>query len=306
MALGGPSSLAEVETYLRDLRGGRETPPELVEEFRERYRRIGGGSPLLEISRAQARALERHLAAGGVVARCTVGMRHSSPRIDDAVRELVDAGVRDLAGICLTPYFSSWSVGGYLTTLRRAVDTAGRGARLVTVESWNREPGLVRAFAARLREGRAELAKKGVDDPIVLFTAHSLPGINEPDRDPYVLQLAETRELIERAAGPVRSRLAYQSVGRRAGPWLGPPAEVALDEIAAAHERGVLVVPYGFVSDNLEILYDVDIEFRERAERQGLAFARARSPNDDDDLADALAHAARTAWESSGTPHAPG
>lgn len=296
MALGGPSSLDEVEPYLRDLREGRETPPELVTEFRERYRRIGGKTPLLDISRAQARALTGRLAAEGVEAPCTVGMRHSAPRISDAVRELVGGGVREIVGICLTPYYSSWSVGGYLATLGQAVEAVGSGAHLVPVESWNTEPGLVRAFAARVERGLRDLAAQGVQDPVVLFTAHSLPGIAEPARDPYVLELAETRRLIEASLPAMRSRLAYQSVGRRAGPWLGPSAETVLEELGRARERGVLVVPYGFVSDNLEILYDVDIEFREIAERAGLAFARAACPNDDPDLAEALAHAARSAW----------
>jgi ferrochelatase len=295
MALGGPSSLDEVEPYLRDLREGRETPPELVAEFRERYRRIGGRTPLIDISLAQARALEERLAATGPRVPCTVGMRHSAPRIADAVRDLVGYGVREIVGICLTPYYSSWSVGGYLATLRQAVDASGSGARVVPVESWNIEPGLVRAFTSRVERGLHELASRGVADPVVLFTAHSLPGIADPSRDPYVLGLAETRRLIEAALPPLRSRLAYQSVGRRAGPWLGPSAETVLEELAAAHERGVLVVPFGFVSDNLEILYDVDIEFRALAERGGLAFARTPSPNADPDLADALAHAARSA-----------
>ncbi len=295
MALGGPSSLDDVEPYLRDLREGRETPPELVAEFRERYRRIGGRTPLLDISRAQARALGERLAADGLEVPCTVGMRHSSPRIADAVRELLGLGIREIVGICLTPYYSSWSVGGYLTTLRQATDDAGSGTRLVPVESWNTEPGLVRSFAARVKRGLRDLAAQGVEDPVVLFTAHSLPGIADPDRDPYVLELAETRRLIEASLPALRSRLAYQSVGRRPGAWLGPSAETVLEELGRARERGVLVVPYGFVSDNLEILYDVDLEFREIAERAGLAFARAACPNDDPDLVEALAHAVRSA-----------
>ncbi len=299
MALGGPGSLDEVEPYLRDMRQGRETPKELVEEFRERYRRIGGRTPLLDISRAQARALELRLARPDRPVRCEVGMRHSAPRIETAVNVLADEGVRELVGVCLTPYYSKWSVGGYLSTLRSAVTTRGPDFTVRTVESWSREPGLVGAYAASVQRGLARLAETGVRDPVVLFTAHSLPGIENPEEDPYVVQLQETRRLIEQQLPPLRSRFAYQSVGRRAGPWLGPPAEEEIERLATAGERGVLVAPFGFVADNLEILYDVDIEFRELAQRHGLAFARTDSPNADPGLVSALASAVETVLRSS-------
>lgn len=295
MALGGPTSLAEVEPYLRDLRGGRPTPPELVEEFRERYRRIGGGSPLVEVTRAQTRALERRLVASGDVARCDFGMRHWRPSIAEAVRRLVDEGLRDLTGLCLTPYFSAWSVGGYHAALRAAVEATDPSVRLRLVDHWHARPTLAEAFARKLSAGRAALAARGFPDPVVLFTAHSLPGVTDPAREPYVRQLAETREEIVRRVAPVRARMAYQSVGRREGPWLGPSAESELTRVAGAGERAVLAVPYGFVSDNLEILYDVDLEMREQARRDGLAFERTTSLNDDPLLIEALAEAVRDA-----------
>lgn len=299
MALGGPSSLEEVEPYLRAMRTGRETPTELVDEFRERYRRIGGRSPLLEISRAQARGLEACLAEHGRSAPCEVGMRFSSPGIPEAVDALVARGVRTVIGICLTPYFSSWSVGGYLTALREATEAIRRPVELRTVESWNTQPGLVATYVAAARRGLAVLAEAGVGEPAVLYTAHSLPGVSEPEREPYVLQLHETRALIERELPPRKSRFAYQSVGRRAGPWLGPPAEQEIERLADEGERGLLVVPFGFVSDNLEILYDVDLEFREIAERRGLALARTDSPNESAGLVDALARAVESAFPPS-------
>ena len=298
MALGGPSALSEVEPYLRDLRGGRPTPRELVEEFTERYRRIGGGSPLVDVTRAQAAALERRLAAVGCPARCEVGMRHWNPHIDESVARLVDEGVTDLTGLCLTPYYSTWSVGGYLSSLRKAVEATGREVRLRTVESWGHDPSLAAAFAGKISNGLAALAERGARDPLVLFTAHSLPGIQDPTTEPYVVQLGATQKAIEARLPSIRSRFAYQSVGRREGPWLGPSAEEELERLARAGEKAVLVVPFGFVSDNLEILYDVEIEMRERAGQRGMVFERTESLNDDPLLVEALARAVLSASDS--------
>ncbi len=304
MALGGPASLPDVEPYLRDLRGGRATPSELVEEFRERYRRIGGGSPLVEITRRQASALERRLAAEGVPARCEVGMRHGHPKIGEAVTRLVDEGIDELTGLCMTPYYSTWSVGGYLSALRKAVEETDTPPRLRLVESWHHDPSLAQAFALKVSHRLHSLADRGVRDPLVLFTAHSLPGVKDPETEPYVVELAATRKAIGERLPPIRSRFAYQSVGRREGPWLGPSAEEELDRAARHGEKAVLVVPFGFVSDNLEILFDVEIEMREQARRLGLVFDRTDSLNDDPLLIDALAHAALSSGSS--THGAPG
>ncbi len=296
MALGGPTSLDEVEPYLIDVRGGRPTPPGLVAEFEERYRRIGGSSPLLPVSRRQAQGLERELAGRGASARCEVGMRHWRPRIRTAVETLAADGVRDITGLCLTPYFSEWSVGGYLTALRGAVAEVAPDLPVFTVQRWNRTPALIEAFAHRVAAGRRSLADLGARDPLVLYTAHSLPGVTDPVREPYVVQLEETRSLVEARTPPGRSRLAYQSVGRREGPWLGPAVDKTVAEAARAGEKAVLIVPFGFISDNLEILYDVDIELRDQARELGLVFARTPSLNDDPRLVAALADTVTDAW----------
>ncbi|MHB8351919.1 MAG: ferrochelatase [Thermoplasmata archaeon] len=295
MALGGPSALSEVEPYLRDLRGGRPTPRELVEEIMERYRRIGGGSPLMDVTRAQARALERRLAAVGHPARCEVGMRHWNPHIEESVARLVDEGVTDLTGLCLTPYYSAWSVGGYQSALRKAVEATGRAVRLRLVESWGHDPSLAAAFAGKIAHRLAALEERGARDPLVLFTAHSLPGIHDPTTEPYVVELGATRKAIEARLPSIRSRFAYQSVGRREGPWLGPSAEEELERAARAGEKAVLVAPFGFVSDNLEILYDVEIEMRDLAGQRGMMFERTESLNDDPLLVEVLARAVLSA-----------
>ena len=298
MALGGPSSVAEVEPYLRDLRGGRPTPSELVQEFEERYRRIGGRTPLVEITQRQAQALAAHLAESGDSTRCEVGMRHWHPRISETVARLLDEGVREITGICMTPYYSPWSVGGYLAALREAVASDGRPVDLRTIESWHAEPSLAAAFAGKISARISSRMSEGVTDPLVLFTAHSLPGAMDPGTRPYVTQLGETRRAIERLLPPMHARLAYQSVGRREGSWLGPSAAQEIQNAARAGEKAVLVVPFGFVSDNLEILYDVDLEMRAQADRLGLGFDRTESLNSDPLLIEALARAVRSARSS--------
>lgn len=291
MAMGGPTSLEEVAPYLREVRGGRPTPPELIVEFRERYRRIGGRSPLLDISRAQARALENRLAVEGFSVRCEVGMRHWHPRIGEVAETLFRDGIRHLTGLCLTPYFSTWSVGAYFLSLRDAIGRWDTPIEVRTVESWHREPTLAEAFAARVRTQLSTMAERGFPDPVVLFTAHSLPQSPGEAGDPYVAQLEETRRAIEARLSPVRSRMAYQSVGRREGPWLGPPVESAVADCARTGESAILVVPFGFISDNLEILFDLDVDLQDRAHELGLHLERTSSLNDDPLVIDSLARA---------------
>ncbi len=293
MALGGPTHLDDVGPYLADIRGGRPTPPAMVEEFRERYRRIGGGSPLLEISTAQAKGLESALASEGFRVRAYVGMRHWHPYIAEAVAEIGADGIRKAVAFCLTPYYSRMSVGAYLDAARQAIKDQGLDLELTAVESWNDAPGLADAFAEKVAAGRAALEREGFRDPYVLFTAHSLPRTITEAGDPYERELRETMDAIAARLPPIRSSMAYQSAGRTAGPWLGPPLEDVIEDLGRKGEKAILVVPFGFVSDHLEILYDVDIEARERAEKAGVRLERAASLNADPKFVAAMAAAVR-------------
>lgn len=298
-AVGGPNSLDEVGPFLLDIRGGRPTSDELVDEFRERYRRIGGRSPLLDISRAQAKALEDRLNDEGGAYRCYVGMRNWRPYIRDVLPEVVSDGFERLVVLPLTPYYSRRSVGAYFSAVDAAVSTIVARPNLTYVESWNTEPALVGMFAAKVRKGLEHLAKRGFPDPAVVFTAHSLPKRLMDEGDPYERELSETRALVLQRLPPLRVRMAWQSAGRGEEAWLGPPLEDALAEISRAGEKAVLVVPFGFVSDHLEILYDVDIEARALAGKRGLEFERTDSPNTDPGFIDAMVGAVRSV---SGSP----
>jgi protoporphyrin/coproporphyrin ferrochelatase len=277
MAYGSPSEPEDVRPYLEDVRGGRPVSDEAVEELAERYRRIGGRSPLDDVTEAQRAALEREL---GVPV--FVGMKHWRPRIADAVEAALAAGATRIVGLVLAPHYSRMSIGGYRERLEEAL--AGR-AELVLVESWHDEPAFVEVLAERVRGTGAW----------VVFTAHSLPERILADRDPYRDQLLETARLVAEKAGLQRWSFAFQSASSTGDPWLGPDVLDELGRLRAEGVERVLVEPIGFVSDHLEILWDLDVEGRERAEELGLEWARTESLNDDPAFVHALADLVRKA-----------
>ena len=301
-AVGGPHSLDEVEPFLIDIRGGRPTSPELVAEFRERYAKIGGKSPLLEISTAQAKALEARLNEDGGSFRCYVGMRNWTPRISDVYAKMVSDGIDRIIVLPLTPYHSSRSVGAYFRAVQEAEAKAGVPMDLTYVESWNTEPALIEAFVAKTRQALDRLAARGHPDPVVLFTAHSLPRKLMEEGDDYEKELLETKARILVQLPPVRSGMAWQSAGRTPEPWLGPSLEAVLEDLGKVGEGAVLVVPFGFISDHLELLYDLDIEARGTATRLGMAFERTGSLNTDPTFIGAMANAVRAALSAPSTP----
>lgn len=301
-AVGGPDSLDDVAPFLVDIRGGRPASPDLVAEFRERYAKIGGKSPLLEISTAQAKALEARLNEEGGAYRCYLGMRNWTPRIRDVYARMVSDGLRRVVVLPLTPYHSRRSVGAYFRAVQEAETKVGIAVNLTYVDSWNTEPALIEAFAGKIEDGLARLESRGFRDPVVVFTAHSLPRKLMEEGDDYEKELRETKGLILRHTKPLRARMAYQSAGRTEEPWLGPPLDEVLADVAREGAKAVFVAPFGFISDHLELLYDLDIEAREIAERHGMAFDRAESLNTDVRFIDAMASAVRSAALHASTP----
>jgi ferrochelatase len=290
-ALGGPNNLDEVAPFLLEVRGGRPTPPPLVAEFRERYAKIGGKSPLLDVSTAQARALEDRINQSGGRYRCWVGMRHWRPYIRDVLRDMQREELAQIVVLPLTPYHSRRTVGLYFRAVEDAQAASGSPLDIAYVESWNTQPALLSAFARRTVEGIAHLSTAGFTDPPVVFTAHSLPRQLIESGDDYEKELRETMRLVLEHVGRVRAQLAFQSAGRSDEPWLGPPLEETLKNLANDGEKSVLLVPFGFISDHLETLYDLDLEAKEFAERLGLRFERAASLNTDPELIEAMAAA---------------
>jgi ferrochelatase len=284
MAYGSPTELSDIRAYLEDIRGGRPASDAAVEELTERYRRIGGRSPLDDVTEAQRAALAKELELP-----VFVGMKHWRPRIAEAADRAVSGGADTVVGIVLAPHYSKLSVEGYRERLQEGL--SGR-ADLRFVESWHTHEPYIGVLADRVRGAQSH----------VVFTAHSLPARILDEGDPYRDQLLETSRLIAERAGLDSWSFAFQSESRTGEPWLGPDILDELDSLKARGVERVLVCPIGFVSDHLEILWDLDVEARERAAELGLELERIESLNDDPAFVQGLADLCR---EVVGVPSTP-
>ncbi|HUP21154.1 MAG TPA: ferrochelatase [Gemmatimonadota bacterium] len=282
MAYGTPERLDDVETYYTHIRRGSPPPAELLEELVERYRAVGGPTALNRITREQAAALEAELARRGHAVPVRVGFKHHPPFIGEVVKELAAEGFERAVALVLAPHYSLRSVAEYE---RYAEDARPPGLEIDLIRSWHDHPPFLDLLAARLAATRAAAG----GDPVVLFTAHSVPARVLESGDPYPDQLRETSEAVAALAGVERWEFAYQSAGRTGEEWLGPDVLDAVAELAARGERAVVLQAIGFVSDHLEVLYDLDVEARQAAESNGMTYARAAMPNTDREFVDALA-----------------
>lgn len=284
MAYGSPARLEDVPAYFSDIRGGRPVRQEAVDELVERYRRVGI-SPLADITEAQRAGLE-----GSLGIPVYAGMKHWQPRIAEAAALAAAEGAGHIVGLVLAPHYSDISVGGYRERLEAALDG---GTELTMIESWHDHPPFLDLVADRVREAGHEPGTH------VVFTAHSLPERIIAAGDPYRDQLFETARLVaERLDLPDDGwSFAFQSESPTGEPWLGPDI---LDHLQAMHARGVekfLVAPIGFVADHLEILWDIDVEAREKALELGVELNRTESMNDDPRFVSALADLVRSRIE---------
>ncbi len=292
MAYGAPTGPDNVEAYYTHIRRGRPPTPELLTDLQGRYAAIGGISPLLEITRAQVAAVTDALHEAGLHdAVVALGQKHAAPFIEDGVAELLRAGVSRIIVVVLAPHYSRMSVGEYAERVRAAAASASEPPEVAVVHDWHLAPEYLDWLARALRAALARILPERRPSTRVLFTAHSLPTRILEHDDPYPMQLAETAEAIARIAGIRQWEIAWQSAGRTAEPWIGPDVLDAMSELAANGTSAVVVCACGFVADHLEVLYDLDIEARARAEELGLAFARTASLNDAPELARSVAGA---------------
>jgi protoporphyrin/coproporphyrin ferrochelatase len=295
MAYGTARGPDDIERYYTDIRGGRPPSPEHLEDLRRRYAAIGNTFPLERITREQAEALERELnAAEGPRFRAYLGWKHSPPHVPDVVRRMASDGLTEAVGIVMAPHHSQMSIGGYADRVRKGLPEDG-SLRVSMIESWYDHPAFVEVLADRLRTAMGSLAEEERRDPLVVFTAHSLPERILAEGDPYPDQLRETAELVSARAGVdlANVTVGWQSAGRTEEPWLGPPLDEVIGKPAADGRTAVVVVPCGFVSDHLEILYDVDIEAQEAARSAGIRLVRTESMNVDPRFIAALAAVVR-------------
>lgn len=292
MAYGAPESLEELPGYLADIRGGRTTPKEVLEEITANYRAIGGRSPLLEVTRAQVAALQAALGDGF---RCYLGMRHWSPWIEEVVGEMVADGIERAVGLVLAPQFSALSVARYQQKVADGLDLYRGRIVFEHIPSYHDHAGVVGAFASRVEDGLRRWPEAEREHVHVVFSAHSLPRRILDAGDPYEAQCVETARLVAERSGVPEERwsFAYQSAGRTPEPWAGPDLSEHLVELAERGVRDVVSVPVGFVSDHVEILFDIDVQARATAERLGIRLERPPALNDDPVFIAALADLVR-------------
>ena len=304
LAHGAPDRLEDIPAFVRNVRSGRPLPPAAVEEITEHYRLInahegaepGEASPLTRLTLRQAAALQARLELPVLV-----GMRNWDPYIVEAVQQAAEQGLDHVTAICLAPQNSRTSVGLYRQHLEDARQKAAPGLAVKFVESWHDHPGLIAALGERLKAAlkqagspsEAEDASKregGASVPVI-FTAHSVPERTIRDGDPYADQVRRTASLVAEAAGrDITSwSLAFQSQGMTPEPWIGPTVESEIDRWAADGRRRLVVAPVGFMCDNVEVLYDIDIVFRKYAKKKGITLFRPESLNDSPLFIEALA-----------------
>jgi ferrochelatase len=291
MAYGSPNSLDEVGNYLSQVRGGRGSTPDEIEHLKQRYRRVGGRTPLLEITRSQADALEKKLLREGMPARVSFGMKHWHPFVEDVVEKISADNPPILVGVALAPHYSKLSIGGYEDSVRRGLARKNSNVQFVMVKSWHTQLSLIKALSARVSNGLHEMTESG--PTIVVFTAHSLPLRAVSIDDPYRAQLLETSQLVAIDANVTDWDFAFQSASGPHGNWLGPSLKDKISELSMRKIKQILLCPVGFVSDHLEILYDLDVEAKEYANSLGITLSRVSSLNADPLFIEALAAVVR-------------
>ena len=281
LAHGSPDCVEDVPNFLLRVTGGRPLPHEAVEEVKRRYELIGR-SPLTELTLRQGELLSQKLRLP-----VYVGMRNWRPFIADTLKRMMADQVAHAVVVCLAPQNSRTSVGLYRNSLSKCTDP---GLTFDFVESWHDQPQLIDAFAEKLVAGRSKATTEARFSVPIIFTAHSVPRRTVLEGDPYEKQARETAELVAAAAslGPSEWRFAFQSQGMSGGAWLSPTVETTILDLKRSGHRGVFIQPIGFLCDHVEVLYDIDIVFKQFAEGEGMRLWRAESLNDSPLLTSAL------------------
>lgn len=293
MAYGTPERLEDVGAYFTDIRGGRTPSPDAVRHLQERYEKVGGGTPLLKITRDVGERLERALSSGDGPRRVYMGMRHWHPYIADTMKRMAGDGVRRVTAIVLAPHYSRMSIGAYRRKVEEAQAALGSPFAVDFVERWGMDPAFLEMMAGLVRQGLARFPAAEREGVTVVFTAHSLPVRIREWNDPYEDELHASARAVAARLGLADWRFAWQSAGGTAEPWIGPDILEFLEELHAEGVRNVLQVPIGFVCDHLEVLYDIDIEAKQKARSLGMVLERTELPNARPEFIEVLAGVVR-------------
>jgi len=270
MAYGGPNNIDEVEPYLLDVRGYRPTAPEIIHEVRERYREIGGRSPILEQTQAQACALEAVLNANGQEFKAFAGMRHWHPYIKDTLAEMQAQGIQRTVGLVMAPHYSRMSVEAYY----KKIEQAESSIKIAPVTDWHLLPGYLDALASRVRATSERFPADVRAQVPVIFSAHSLPERILPCNDPYSDELRATVEAVMQRLGDQPHDFAFQSAAISNEPWLGPDVSVLIKHFAEEGQKNIISCPIGFVCEHVEVLYDIDIVYQKLAKSLNVRLER--------------------------------
>lgn len=271
LAFGGPTSPEEVVPFIRNVTGGKISEDK-ISEVAERYKKIGGKSPLLEITQKQAKALEIELNKNDENFSVFVGMLHWRPFIADTVKLIASKNIERIIAIPMAPHYSRASTEHYLNDFTKAVSQLNKKIGYVFVKSFHNEPLFIKSLCELIRPNKNK-------DTEIIFTAHNIPKKFIEEGDPYLLQIKETIGAILNNIGQTKWHLAFQSKGASRADWLEPDVSTVLEKIADSNKKDVLLVPIVFVCDHIETLYDIDILYKNEAIKLGLNFRRTPSLN---------------------------
>ena len=261
MAYGGPNSLDEVEPYLLDVRGHRPTSPEIIHEVRERYREIGGHSPILAQTREQAAALESALNENGQEFKAFVGMRHWHPYIKDTLADMQSQDIQNAVGLVMAPHYSRMSIEAYFKRIAEAQSPI----QVAAIYEWHLLPGYIDALVSRVCAALERFPTEVRSQVPVIFSAHSLPERILEWNDPYPEQLHATVDAVTKRLGDQPYTFAFQSAAISTEPWLGPDVSVLIEQFAKQGQKNIISCPIGFVCEHVEVLYDIDIVYQKLA-----------------------------------------
>jgi len=278
LAFGGPRSLDEVEPFLTRLFRGRKSSPEQLERIKERYRLIGGGSPLPEITFKQAKALENRLNSKGYQFKSYVGMRYGNPLIEETLKEILQDGIQEVVALPMAPFRSQASTGAYIEEVNQIRKNMGEKIEISFVEGWHLHPLFLGAIQEKIEEGLMQFTREGRKEIHLIFSAHSLLK-SLVENEPYIRDMEESIRGVLKKIEPLPWHIAFQSRGMGSEEWLGPEVESILIELLRQKVREILMIPIGFVSDHIEVLYDIDILYRGKSESMGMILKRTNSLN---------------------------
>jgi ferrochelatase len=278
LAFGGPRSLDEVEPFLTRLFRGRKPSPEQLEKVKERYRLIGGCSPLPEITLKQAEALENSLNSKGYQFKSYVGMRYGHPLIEETLKEILREGIHEVIALPMAPFRSCASTGAYIEEVNQIRKNIGEKIKISFVEGWHLHPLFIGAIQEKIEEELMQFTPEERKKVHLIFSAHSLPK-SLVENEPYVKDMEESVREVLKKIEPLPWHIAFQSRGMGPEEWLGPDVESILTELSRQRVREILMIPIGFVADHIEVLFDIDILYRGKAEFMEMVLKRTTSLN---------------------------